>query len=372
MKKTPITNLDEKLDIIEHLNQDHTEELLVVADFYGKGGESYQEAFIKDIFEEGLLIEANGAEHKEEIYVPFSIKGSLEDKVLYLAYFALTKQGASLKSNRRKFFEVVGKSKPSKNMMRVFIRSVSPLPEYYAGYTYGIVLKLIKTLPTKESKSEEKKNFFQRAFDEFFIWMLRILNTKNRMKLVKTLNKDIRLYTLRRSEKDEQGLASLGCIDVFLHGDSPGGDWIRTLQKGDIIFSRTEVEDKHQHLKLGSNVLVADETAYPAAAGILELWSNPKPPTVIVLYADKAEISYFDHVQAPKGTVYHYVSYEGIEQAAPVLTVLKTLGQLDGAWGGLEREAAKEVRHYIRNELAVDGKKNHIKGYWALKEEKEE
>ncbi|SUA54748.1 Siderophore-interacting protein [Oligella ureolytica] len=373
MSRTPLIKSEDKLDIVEHINQDHPEELLVIANYYG-GKSAYvpfETALIKDIYEEGLLIEATHDQGVEELYIPFTIKGTIEGKILYLAYYALSKQGINLQSNRRKFFEVVDKSMSSKNMLRIYIRSTTPLPEYYAGYTYGIILKIIDSPPQKEPSENSKKGLVLRSFDKLLVWMLRVLNAKNRMKLVKTLNKDLRLYTLRHSEEDRDGSLTLGSIDVFLHGGSAGGNWIKSLKQGDIIFSRTEVEDRHQHLAEGVNVLIADETAYPAVAGILELWTNPTPPIVIVLHTDKADLTYFDDLKQPLGTVYYHARYQGAEQAKPVLDVLRSIEHLDGAWGGLEREEAKAVRHYVRNEFGVEGRKNYIKGYWAIKAEEE-
>lgn len=366
MNKTAIANHDEKLDIMDHLNQDHLDELLVVANYYGKEAD-YSKAAIADIFEEGVLMDVSAKDKNNQLYVPFTVRGTLEEKILYLAYYALTKQGVNLKGSHRKFFEVSKKSMPSKNMMRIEIKSASQLPDYYAAYTYGIALKSINR-PQTVTPESQKKNILMRIVDHVFLWLLRTLSSKNRMKLVTNMNRDIRLYTLRFSKKEvPQEECVQGAIDVYLHGESPGGLWIRQLKEGDIIFSRTEVPDRHQHLHEGKNILIADETAFPALAGILELWKNPEPPIVLALMRDVDEQSYFSEVSKPEGTQFHYLWYEEDKQAEPIINILKTIKTLDGAWGGLEREAAKEVRHYIRNVLTVEGMKNHIKGYWAIK-----
>ena len=49
MMKTPIADNDKKLDIMDHLNQDHSDELLIVANYYGQNSD-YSEARISDIF----------------------------------------------------------------------------------------------------------------------------------------------------------------------------------------------------------------------------------------------------------------------------------------------------------------------------------
>lgn len=48
------------------------------------------------------------------------------------------------------------------------------------------------------------------------------------------------------------------------------------------------------------------------------------------------------------------------------MELLKKFTQLDQVWGALENNAAKQIRHYFRNERKLSGKNNHIKGYWRL------
>ncbi|MDO5679607.1 MAG: SIP domain-containing protein [Pelistega sp.] len=366
MNTTPLANHDDKLDIMEHLNHDHLDELLAVANYYG--GEEYTAVHILDIYEEGLLIETIQNSEKSELYIPFMIKGPIEEKVLYLAYYAMSKQGESLRGNRRRFFEVIGKSMPSKHMMRIEIKSMATFPDEYAAYAYGLVLKKINK-PKEDDKENTKKNFLMRVFDRVFLWFLGVLSSKRRMKLVRNMNRDMRIYTLRFAENNTNEAQYKGAIDVYIHGGSPGGQWIQSLEVGDIIFSRTEMTDRHAHLQKGKHILIADETAYPAIAGILELWSNVEPPIVVILMRDVEELSYFKHVRMPTNTVVQYLNYQTGEQARPVLDLLKGIDTLDGAWGGLEREAAKKIRHYLRNQMSIDGKSNHIKGYWSADED---
>lgn len=158
MMKTPIADNDKKLDIMDHLNQDHSDELLIVANYYGQNSD-YSEARISDIFEEGMVIDACHIDRGNlQFYVPFTITGSIEEKILYLAYYALTKQGEKFKGNKRQFFTVGQKSMPSKNIMRIFINGVNPFPEYYAAYSYGFVLKRIDR-PQKIHSNNMKKVF---------------------------------------------------------------------------------------------------------------------------------------------------------------------------------------------------------------------
>ena len=98
------------------------------------------------------------------------------------------------------------------------------------------------------------------------------LSTQKRQKLIESMNKDVRLYTLRKAFADSSNHEDLhfGYIDIFTHGSSPGSQWVQQLSAGALISSRTETDDKHEHLHEGQAVLIADETAFPALAGILD------------------------------------------------------------------------------------------------------
>ena len=63
------------------------------------------------------------------------------------------------------------------------------------------------------------------------------------------------------------------------------------------------------------NVLIGDETAYPALAGILELWSNPEPPIILILMNDPEEKDYFKDLAMPKDTEQHYLIYAEKKQS---------------------------------------------------------
>ncbi|MDO4723182.1 MAG: DUF2470 domain-containing protein, partial [Comamonadaceae bacterium] len=82
--RTPLADQDHKLDILEHVNQDHPEEVLAIAQAYGPA--DARSARLEDIFEEGCLLSAELAEGAaRSVFVPFALKGDLEENVLYLA-----------------------------------------------------------------------------------------------------------------------------------------------------------------------------------------------------------------------------------------------------------------------------------------------
>ena len=432
---TPITNQDEKLDIIEHIHQDHPKELLVIAknyypDYFSSG--QCNHAQIVDIYQEGVLLKlskqvqtdnadaniANQAEqtkNEQDVFIEFELEGDLEEQILYLAYVSMIKQGDEFGAGKKKqFFTVVGKQQLSKNMIRLTIKSDTPLPTDYAGYAYGFVLKTLgrkNNYSQQDSQSSDNKllalaklkglsklkenlpnltnlptppDWLTQKFNMGLLQLMKRLSSENRQRLFATLNKDIRIYTLRsafKSSADSQFL-DMGYIDVFVHGGSAGSRWVDGLQLNDIISSRNQSPDRHEHLAKGQAVLVADETAYPALAGILETWQNPTPPHLIVVSSEEEEQSYFvENSLAENSPVnaigrnlpenlkninIHRIICPNTEQGKQVIEVLKSIDDIEVSWGALENSSAKQVRHYLRNERKLTGKNNRIKGYWRL------
>ncbi|MFI8037575.1 SIP domain-containing protein, partial [Acinetobacter baumannii] len=87
---------------------------------------------------------------------------------------------------------------------------------------------------------------------------------------------------------------------------------------------------------------------------------------VILLSADAVDFAYFDDFSFPENTNLQKITGAVHEQGSQTVELLKTFDQLDQVWGALENNAAKQIRHYFRNERKLSGKNNHIKGYWRL------
>lgn len=400
--RTPIQERDKKLDILDHVNQDHSQELLAIAQSFSPHI-SVEQASLLDLFQEGLLLSVKTPTEttQEEIFVPFELQGELEEQILYLAYRALNQQGRELNGHRKRFFQVIAKQNLTPNLIRLTIQSHSPLPEYYPGYAYGLILKVLEQRSTNHSSSSTNR-WFKNRFERAMLWIMKQLSSKNRQKLLQNMNKDIRLYTLRSAWKSSENAEFIdqGHIDIFTHCDSPGSQWASNIKINDIIISRTETDDKHEHLSQGQTVLIADETAYAAVAGILDFWRNPKPPYLIILSAAEPEQTYFNDsfpehtennsyssnssssskkpsniaasfrsnpMELPKGVTLIRITCSPKQQGERVINALQGIPSIDGVWGAFENESAKQVRHYLRNQRGLKGKTNHIKGYWRLK-----
>ncbi|KZN13902.1 siderophore-interacting protein [Marinomonas sp. TW1] len=375
--RSPIQDLDHKLDILEHVNQDHSEEVLAIAESHLSRSFKIVSAKIVDLFEEGVLIQASTLEAKpsedstsesqQDIFAPFVINGSLEDKILYLAYAAIVKQGRDFSGTGKRFFEVINTQKVTPNITRLTLQSSTPLPDYYPGHAFAFVLKSLQKQPELAASSQGKKSWQKNLFDRAFIWLMKHLSTKYRQKLLMSANKDVRLYTLRNAWQSEgSNFIDQAHVDVFTHGNTPGSQWVKNLSKGDIISSRSEAKDKHPHLHQGQALLIADETAYPALAGLLEQWQNPIAPYIILLSEKETEQAYFKVTDLPDGAHIERLVCAPQQQGEKVLAALDNVTDIDAVWGAFESDAAKQVRHFLRNERQVMGRNNHTKAYWRL------
>lgn len=381
-----ISELDHKLDIIDHVNQDHSEELQAIVKHYGRKQSSVINATepllnihdtlhavnVEDIEDDALLLRVHQSTDSptQLLRIPFEIEGSLEDKILYLAYAAITKQGHHFKNNVKRFFEVIDTQQLTANITRITIHSASPLPDDYPGYAYAFLLKTISKRPEYRQSTPQPTAtpWHKRLVDRIFIWLMKHLSSSKRETLMMSVNKSVRLYTLRQAWQGENAhYRNLGYIDIFTHGQTAGSLWAKQLNAGDIIMSRSETADRHPHLRSGQALLIADETAFPALAGLLEQWHNPQPPHVILLSTHAEDQHYFNDAMWPTHSQIQRIVCPPERQGQEVLQRLANIETIEVVWAALESESAKQVRHYLRNQRHLAPRCNHVKGYWRLK-----
>lgn len=203
-------------------------------------------------------------------------------------------------------------------------------------------------------------------------------------------------YTLRKAWQTSQGWHAW--VDVFLHGDTSGGNWAMALQIGDTVITKREFPEKVAHLQEGQALLIVDETSMPTAARLLELWQNPKPPLVICVTQEAADQKYFDDIKIGShsydmdnsGDSKNSPNKSSDNQVAQPFTVLpivtdqtvsgqdvaqlidSTLSQylmsqsltIDKVWGALEATTAKTLRGLLRDRLQLSRTEVVVKVYW--------
>lgn len=340
--RTAIADKNRKLDIIDHLHQQHVDELLLVAQFYS-GEENITGVSISDIYHEGVLLEIVTSSNTKEIFVAFTLTGETEENLRHLLYNALVSQKKSAGANQKHYFTVTGKQQISRDFIRLLVNSQSPLPEYYAEYCYGFSLGNEK--PAGQQPSADPEN------------------------LNKDKYKDVRLYTLRKSFRSSpsSSFPDQGEIDIFTHENSPGSQWAVSLKEGDVIFSCMEKAFRHDYLQQGEVVLVADEAAWPAAAGILEHWTNASAPTVIIISSNDDNQAYFPSDLLPAAGKVRRVICAVDGQGEKVIELLEKIAPVDAVWGAMEADVAALIRHYLRDQRGLTGRQNYLRGYWKLR-----
>lgn len=363
-KRTPIRDTDQKIDLIDHMNDDHREELLIVAQAHSD--EVMSNAMLQDIFEEGCILQVTTTDGAtSEQWIPFVLKGDLEEQILYVAYSAMVRQGKSLGNKKKHYFEVVGSHYVTPHLFRLLLTSERAFPTNAPGFAWLFSLKTFQQQP-KEPATPQRQSTLAQLGNRLFFWGLRFLSFQRREKIMMSFTKDLRYYTLRSVTNDNG--QSIAAVDIYLHGDTPGGNWATSLQPGNMIVSTSEYEEHTDHLTTGNALLIADETSLPTVAALLENWQNALPPHVISITSDTQDSIYLDTVIKPAGTQIHHVQGNTDDVHDKVIALIRTIPDLDVAWGALENNDAKRIRKYLREERHLEGKTNRIKGYWKRKE----
>lgn len=182
-------------------------------------------------------------------------------------------------------------------------------------------------------------------------------------------------YTLRKAWQTNDGIQVW--VDVFLHGDTSGGNWAQSLKAGDTVISNREFPEKIEHLQKGQALLIADETSLPTVARLLELWDNPIAPLVICVTTDAADQRYLDAIDispviADKVTVLPLITHAintGADLASLINHTLQTYLSthplaIEKVWGGLEAKAAKALRPLLQKQLGLSRTDSVVKVYW--------
>lgn len=363
-KYTPIENVDKKIDVIDHINDDHLSEVLSIARGY-TDFKHITSAKLIDIYEEGMLMSVSAETGTTESFIPFLLKGDLEENVLYLAFNAMVKLGESPISNKKQYFEVLETKMVSPNMIRLIVKSALSLPFDQPGYAYLLSLSKLEAMPQNIKQDSEKLSKIRQWLYKLFLWRVRKMSSQARLERMLAFAKDTRYYTLREAHQSQpdQGQYDIGHIDIFIHGDTPGGLWAKSLNPGDIIRSISETPERCDHLSEGQVVMIADETSLPTVLALLARWTNPISPYIISVTRDAADQAYLPDERVPDVSKLFRLPAQDV--GATVITLLQTLPQLDAAWGAIENLEARAIRKYLRDERKLSGRYNRVKAYWS-------
>ncbi|MGB2081632.1 MAG: SIP domain-containing protein [Psychrobacter sp.] len=409
---TPL-NDPEIASVVAHINEEHLDELLGFLSAFTSLSTAeldLVDAQITDIYAEGIAIQT--CLKSSEIQPAGAHNTSLDDQTFFIAFAApisqlddlqaqyiLLKQRADKKLGKKtikltkQVFDVQSSYRVSKNMLRLelsmpSLNSDTPLSNSaQLSNTKGATSST--SVPTNEAGYAYLFDLEHNAMTDALMTDSTDGNKASDYKTNDSAKENVRparphcYYTLRKAWQADDGIRAW--VDVFLHGDTPGGNWAAALQAGETVVTKREFPEKVEHLRDGQAVLIVDETSMPTAARLLELWNNPTPPLVICVTQDAGDQSYFDTVKMRSGldcetesrkddhfTVLPIVTNQPNSGAELATLIDSKLGdyltsnplQVDKVWGALEANTAKALRPLLKDRLELSRTDVVVKVYW--------
>lgn len=366
---TPL-DFPELASAIAHINEEHYDELLgFLTAFTALTSEDLADANVQltDIYAEAITLQMQFTDEKktstqsceQTFFIPFTAPitqfSDLNTQYILLKQRADKKLGKKTIKLTKQIFTLQNSYHVSKNMLRLELIEPTPdtsgkntIPIDEAGYAY--LFDLAHNITA--SKINDNSDSPARAHC---------------------------YYTLRKAWQTSDGIRAW--VDIFLHGDTSGGNWARSLQAGDSVISKREFPEKTAHLRDGQALLIADETSMPTVARLLELWVNPTPPLVICITQDAADQAYFDGI-VMNNNVEGNIGRKFI--VLPIVTGSIGLGRdlatlidsklndyltkypltVNKVWGALEASTVKAIRPMLRERFKLSHAEVVVKVYW--------
>lgn len=170
----------------------------------------------------------------------------------------------------------------------------------------------------------------------------------------------LRSYTARRQD---HGRGEVD-IDFVLHGDGPAAGWAAAARPGAVlgVAGSGPLGARPAEVLL----LVADETALPAVARILEEADPATRGTALLEVADAAEEQ---DLPAPDGIAVRWLHRSGARPGESTLLAdaVAALPRPTGdvfAWVGAESGAVRAIRSDLRARWGLSRAEHHAIGYW--------
>lgn len=371
--KIPLDVADKTL-FIDHVNEEHQDELAMFINIFTKA--SIREDSVPSIVElysDGMLlaltsIDSNqtnpeNAPHPTEQYFvhftsPVVDAASLQEQYITLLQRAATKLGKRTIKLRDQFFTVMDGYYASPNMYRLLVTAPDNTPLNQPGYAYLLDLNASFAASKLDSGERRDSNDSDNT-DEF--------------------QGVYRYYSLRKAWQDADSSSVHAWIDVYIHGDTSGGNWAKSLDTGMKIKSVREYPEKLEHLTDGQCLLICDETSLPTVANLLENWQNPLSPLVIAITNDSKDINYLhditlsEHLSKDErfrqDNLLHIINTPATALTEQIMTTLNsrlttTPVKIDKVWGALEAANIKSLRPQLKSVLGLSRQEMTIQVYW--------
>jgi NADPH-dependent ferric siderophore reductase len=175
-----------------------------------------------------------------------------------------------------------------------------------------------------------------------------------------------RTYTPRRFDPAAKRLD----VEFVLHGDGLAANWVRKAKAGDPLHVAGPGGGYDVPADLSELIIIADDTAMPAAATILEALPANAKATVVCEVADAKEERALT-AKASAAPVWLHYATAGVD---PGVLLEKKAVELAAAkpdahwWIACEAGAMRRIRRHLLADRKVAPAKVHTRGYWKLGE----
>jgi len=175
-----------------------------------------------------------------------------------------------------------------------------------------------------------------------------------------------RTYTPRRYDAARNELE----VEFVHHGDGIAANWAQSAKVGDPLSLAGPGGGYDVAEDASQIVLVADETAMPAAGTILEAMPAGCDPIVLCEVIDEGDERELSANVSIRPTWFHRAP-TGARQGALLEQAVRELNNIeDGCYWWIACEAAtmRRIRDHLMKDRGVDKAHLHTRGYWKLGE----
>lgn len=361
--KTPLDMADKNL-FISHVNEEHQDELAMFINAFTTTTVSEHEiASIKELYTDGILMDVTATNYDKDTLInstvlrsqyfidftiPISESMTLQEQYMTLLQTSANKLGKRTIKLQEQRFTVINGYYASPNMYRLVVTAPDSTPLTHPGYAYLFELDSDGLSATTNNAKDSDKPLQ-------------------------------RYYTLRKAWQDSSSSSVQAWIDVYIHGDTAGGNWARALDCGSQVKTVREYPEKIEHLSTGQCLLICDETSLPTVANLLENWQNPLPPLVIAITNDPEDIGYLHSLTLSnqlrhdtnflQDNLCHIINIPTNDVAEQIMALLNTQFarlplKIGKVWGALEAADIKSLRQQLKASLGLSRQDMVIKVYW--------
>ena len=354
-----------KIKFMNHVNDEHQDELALFVEAFADTKLSNDMAVVvAEVYSNGLLLEASVQNvealpnHKVEMlsdgisqfFIEFENvideTITLKSQYINLLQVASKKLGKQAIKQQERYFTVIDGYYASPNMFRLVVAAPADTPLNYAGYAYLFEMNTDVSISHNSAAASEKLQ---------------------------------RYYTLRKAWQDAETQQIQGWVDIYIHGDTSGGNWARAVQAGTQLKSVRDYPERIAHLNDGQCLLLCDETSMPTVANLLENWQNPIAPIVIVMTNDGAELSYLQEIELSQtlaeinsfkqDNIVHILNTPSIDLPDAIVSAIDTRLEdgsilIEKVWGALSAADAKILRRQLKTKFDLSRQDMVMKVYW--------